>query len=99
MVQKSRRARRAPPPPIDVVNLRPPYSMREWCALRRMSISTFKKRRKDGKAPRIVYEGKMPKITEEADRDWLRRLDAGELGTKPRGRPRKRHNTDHEKHP
>jgi hypothetical protein len=47
-------------------------SIREWCAFRKYSIATFYKLRKNGIAPKVTQPpGTPPRITDEADREWL----------------------------
>jgi hypothetical protein len=48
------------------------FSIREWCAFRKYSIATFYKLRKNGIAPKVTQPpGTPPRITVEADREWL----------------------------
>jgi hypothetical protein len=97
MPRPQKRRSRGPAAPIDINSLHPPYRIRAWCALRNLPLSTFKLRAQQGLAPRIVHVGGVHYITEEADQEWMRRLNAGELAVPPRGRPRRKANVSQER--
>lgn len=52
------------------------YTIPEWCALRKISRATFYNLIKAGKAPRTMKIGRAVRISEEADRDWVRACEA-----------------------
>jgi hypothetical protein len=45
-------------------------TIQEWCAKRNVSRAGFYKMKKSGRAPRIVANGSLRRITREADREW-----------------------------
>jgi len=52
------------------------YTITEWCAYRNISRSAYYLLRKAGCAPRVHYIGTAPRISVEADRDWLAAREA-----------------------
>jgi hypothetical protein len=52
------------------------FSIREWCLYRGYSIATFYKMKKNGMAPKVTQPpGTPPRITQEADAEWLERVN------------------------
>jgi hypothetical protein len=47
-----------------------------WCVKRRVSRSSLYRLRSQGKGPRLHYVGVSPRISPEADRDWVREREA-----------------------
>ncbi len=55
------------------------YTIKEWCARRRISVPTFWNHLRLGIGPRLSPQGGRRVITVEADDEYQRRLNAGEL--------------------
>jgi hypothetical protein len=52
------------------------FTIPEWCNHRRISVSMYYKRRKQGKTPRTLPIGRHQTITAEADAAWARERQA-----------------------
>jgi hypothetical protein len=46
------------------------FTISEFCARNRISLTTFHKLRKEGRAPRLMRFGHTARISIEAERDW-----------------------------
>jgi hypothetical protein len=70
--------RKTPPVVLPVVPIseKTTRTVREFCARNNISVSLFYKLRNAGKAPRLIYIGTKPLITDAAERAWLRELEA-----------------------
>jgi len=58
----------------------PSFTIREWCAHRKVSRSMFYKLREKGKAPRTHRAGVKHLISPDADAEWLRAREAEAAG-------------------
>ncbi|MCK1311603.1 transcriptional regulator [Bradyrhizobium sp. 45] len=56
------------------------FSIDEWCQLHRFSRPFFYKLRGQGQAPRTYNVGRIVRITEEANTEWLRAREAASQG-------------------
>jgi predicted site-specific integrase-resolvase len=52
------------------------FTIDEWCQKNRLSRSTFYKLKKAGKGPRLAKVLDAVRITEEADKDWVKAREA-----------------------
>lgn len=52
------------------------FTIREWCALRKVSRSKFYELDRDGKGPRTHNAGVKRLISPQADQDWIREREA-----------------------
>jgi hypothetical protein len=52
------------------------FSLKEWCAARRLSPAMFYKLRQRGQAPRTYRVGRKVLISPDADAEWLREREA-----------------------
>jgi predicted DNA-binding transcriptional regulator AlpA len=52
------------------------FTIDEWCQKNRLSRSTFYKLKKVGKAPRLAKVLEAVRITEEADKEWVKAREA-----------------------
>jgi predicted DNA-binding transcriptional regulator AlpA len=52
------------------------FTIDEWCQKNRLSRSTFYKLKKAGKAPRLAKVLEAVRITEEADKEWVKAREA-----------------------
>ena len=70
--------RKTPLPVLPVVPIseKTTRTVREFCVRNNVSVSMFYKLKRDGKAPRLIYIGTKPLITDAAERAWLRELEA-----------------------
>jgi hypothetical protein len=50
----------------------------QWCAKRNVSRAGFYKMKKAGRAPRVIENGGLRRITREADREWEVRWGSGD---------------------
>jgi hypothetical protein len=50
------------------------WTVEEFCALHRVSLSKYYELRKDGRGPDVVYLGNTPRISREAAAEWRRRM-------------------------
>jgi len=48
------------------------YTINQWCALRKYSRAEFYRMRNRGDAPLIIGQGRMSRITPDADAEWLK---------------------------
>ena len=53
-------------------------TIRQWCAKRNISRAGFYKMKKAGRAPRVIENGGLRRITREADREWEVRWGSGD---------------------
>jgi hypothetical protein len=72
--------RKSPLPilPVVPINEKTARTVREFCVRNNVSVSMFYKLKRDGKAPRLIYIGTKPLITDAAERAWLRDLEAAQ---------------------
>jgi hypothetical protein len=70
--------RKTPLPNLPVVPIseKTARTVREFCVRNNISVSMFYKLRNAGKAPRLIYIGTKPLITDAAEKAWLRELEA-----------------------
>jgi hypothetical protein len=54
----------------------PSFTVDEWCAHRRIKKAHYYKLRKEGRGPRVYRDGVRPKITREADDDYIHAREA-----------------------
>ena len=54
-------------------------TIEEWARSHRLSRSMFYKLKEQGKAPREMHIGKSVRISEDADREWVRLREAEEV--------------------
>jgi hypothetical protein len=64
--------------PVIPVGQKTTRTVREFCVRNNVSVSMFYKLKRDGKAPRLIYLGTKPLITDAAERAWLRDLEAAQ---------------------
>jgi hypothetical protein len=52
------------------------FSIKAWCKFRGYSVATFYKMKRNGVAPKVTQPpGAPPRITQEADAEWLKFCD------------------------
>ena len=54
----------------------PSFTINEWCKHRRVSRAEYYRMRARGDAPRTYGEGRMQRISPDADAEWLRKQEA-----------------------
>ena len=52
------------------MSFEPYLTPQQWCERRCMSMSSYYRLKKIGAAPEVLYYGRKPVITPEADRKW-----------------------------
>src|SRR4029079_11103948 len=61
----------------DTISLEPQaFSIAEFCARNRISLSTFHKLKNQGRGPRLMCLGRAIRISIEAERDWRAEREA-----------------------
>ena len=55
----------------------------QWCAKRNVSRAGFYKMKKAGRAPRVIANGGLRRITREADREWEARWGSAHAALQP----------------
>jgi predicted DNA-binding transcriptional regulator AlpA len=51
-------------------------TIEQWCDAHSLSRAFFYKLEKQGKAPKTFNVGRLRRVSDEADRDWVRELEA-----------------------
>jgi hypothetical protein len=64
------------------------FTIREWCAFRRISVAMFYKMRQEGWAPKTMSVGGRKLISTEADDAWRREREAAAEAGVRRGLPK-----------
>ena len=55
------------------------YTIQQWCKKRKISKAAFYKMRKFGRAPHVLENGGLRRITRQADEEWERRWRSAAL--------------------
>jgi hypothetical protein len=50
------------------------WTVEEFCALHRVSVSKYYELLKEGRGPALIYLGSSPRISREAAADWRQRM-------------------------
>jgi hypothetical protein len=53
----------------------PSFRISEWCALRKYSRAEFYRMKWEGTGPDLIGEGRMTRITPDADARWLKQQE------------------------
>jgi len=63
--------KRLPPVPLTEALM---WTVEEFCALHRVSMSKYYELRREGMGPDVVYLGSAPRISREAAAEWRKRM-------------------------